>query len=101
MELGLAGGQQNNLEDPFLSLDEGWTLDLGLAAVAGGVLHLELPAALDLNPVVEGGAGSHGVGSKAGIGVIDLEQAEGGAGLILHGDVDVGGVAGGQAYEHG
>ena len=37
MKLGLAAGQQKNLQRAFLALDDGWPVDLSLMAVGGGV----------------------------------------------------------------
>lgn len=100
-KVSFAAGQEEDLQGALLFFNQLGTLDLGLVAVWRGVLDLELAVALDRDPVVEGGPGSEGIDAEAGVGVIDLEETDGGAGPILDGDVDVRGAAGGEPEDEG
>ena len=60
-----------------------------------GVDKLHVARAEDLEAVVEVCAGSEGLGSEAGAGVVDFEEAHGLGGAVAYRGFDVGGVAAG------
>ena len=53
MKLSLAAGQQHDLQAALLSLGKSGSVDLHLPPTAGRVLHLQRPAATNLNAVVK------------------------------------------------
>ena len=67
-----------------------------LGTCGGSVGECERSAALNLDAVVKDGAGSKGFFSETGAGVVNFEELDGGAGLVLDRDLHVGGAAGGE-----
>src|SRR5579871_4523292 len=70
---------------------------LGFLLVLGsvGIDELHVARAEDFEAIVEFRAGSERLGSEAGTGVVDFEQAHGLRGAVAYGGFDVGGVAAG------
>ena len=100
MKIDLTSGQQHNLELALLPLGEHRPFNLCGMAVAGCVLHLDRTAASQLDAVVEDGARGQAVGSKAGAGVIDLEELKRCSGAVFDRGFHVIGVAAGSQPKH-
>ena len=99
MEFGLAPGKQHNLKRAFLKLGNRRAVNLGLAAIAGGVLHFEGAAATQLDSVMESFSRSESVFSEAGARIVHFEQFDGRSGLILYGCVHVIRMAAGSGHQ--
>lgn len=95
MELGFAGGVEDDLEVALLLFVEGGAGALELLLLACGVDHLDGAAVLELYAVLIGCTGGQRIHAKAGAGVIDLKEIDGRAGVVHDGDVDDVGLAGG------
>lgn|ERR1017187_5050188 len=106
MKLGLARWQEDNFQIALLSFDQRGSVDVYLALIASGVLHLEWTATLQLNSIVIDSAGSQVVVTKAGAGIIDFEEFNWLSGSIFDRRFNVVGVAPGdyqqcRPNEHG
>src|SRR6266567_912287 len=93
MKFRFAAGQQQDLQRAFLSLGESRSFQLRMAPVGRRELHLHRPAAVDLDSVVKRGVGRQAVGPEAGARIIDLQQADRSAGAVLHGHINMRGMA--------
>src|SRR5208283_4375818 len=93
MKLGFASWEQHNLEPALLRLGERRPIDLRGTAVADRVLHLDRTASAQLDAIAEDGVRGQAVGSKAGAGIVDLEQLNRCSGAVFNRGFDLIGVA--------
>ena len=84
---------------PLLVLNKFGASCLDLMAILCGVIDFDWTAAADLEAIVEKGSRSEAIDAKARAGIVDLEQLDFCAGVILDGCVDVVRVAGGEKDE--
>ena len=83
MKLRFASRQQHNLDPALLLLGKRWPFHLRLPPVAPRVLHLQRPAAAQLDAIVVLRARRQTVGSEAGAGIIDFQQLNRPAGMVF------------------
>jgi len=101
VEVGFAGGFEDNFERSVLTLRQSRALDLLLVVVGRGVQDLHRAVALNLDAVVHCGSSGKAICAEAGAWVVNFKQTDGGAGVIFHGYFDVGRMAACGSHEHG
>jgi hypothetical protein len=101
MELGLAAGEQQDLESALLRLGYRGAIDLHLSLIGRGVLDFDLSLAAELDAVMEDSAVIQTACPEARTWVVNLKELDRAAGSIFDCSLDVIGVASRQSRRNG
>ena len=96
MKIGFTAGEKDDRDGSLLVVGELRAVDVGLRFVRIRIGDGERSGTLNLNAVMERCTRGNGFRTEAGAGVIDFEEMNGRAGLILDVDFDVIGTASGK-----